>query len=45
MQDLGGFAGWCRERMDKDKDKDKYKMVCVCVCVKVMGQESNDVDV
>ena len=43
MQDLGGFAGWCRERMDKDKDKDKDKMVCVCV--KVMGQESNDVDV
>jgi hypothetical protein len=42
MQDLGGFAGWCRERMDKDKDKDK--MVCVCV-LKVMGQESNDVDV
>lgn len=41
MQDLGGFAGWCRERMDKDKDKDKM----VCVCVKVMGQESNDVDV
>jgi hypothetical protein len=38
MQDLCGFAGWCRNK-DKDKDKDKMGWL------EVMGQESNDVDV
>jgi hypothetical protein len=44
MQDLCGFAGWCRNK-DKDKDKDKDKVKDKMGWLEVMGQESNDVDV